>query len=368
GLDGAHPTLAEAFAARGYLTAGFVANTFYAGWESGLQRGFAHYEEARPEPRDVLGSLTLLRGLAKQEDVRRLLGNRPLLGRKLAPEVNRDFLRWLSAGSREGRPFFVFLNYFDAHAPYAPPPPFDERFGVPPPDRRPGMFLPEGRSWTEREIGVERTAYEASIVYLDHYLGRLFDELARRGLLRRTLVLVTSDHGEEFGEHGLMNHGNSLYWPSLHVPLLIAFPGRVPAGRRIAEPVTLRDVAATLYDLALPGAAAPSLPGESLARHWRDPRAPSGGAASPLLSEVRWAPNLPEWYPVSKGDLRSLVAGRHHYVRNADGSEELYDVFADPWEQRDLTRQPAGRDLAARLRAALEAARGLGTSSRQRDK
>src|SRR4029434_6029700 len=99
------------------------------------------------------------------------------------------------------------------------------------------------------DVSIKRDRYERAIAYLDSELGRLFAALERRGLLANTLVVVTSDHGDEFAEHGLVDHGNTLYRASLHVPLVLHFPGRVPGGRRVMQPVSLRNLAATVLDL-----------------------------------------------------------------------------------------------------------------------
>ncbi len=112
-----------------------------------------------------------------------------------------------------------------------------------------------------------RDSYDSCIAYLDQELGRLFAELEGRGLLDNTLVIVTSDHGEQFNEHRLTGHGNSLYSSLVHVPLLIFPPSREPAGRVVTAPVSLRSLAATMVDPLGLCATAP-LPGQSLARFW----------------------------------------------------------------------------------------------------
>ena len=120
--------------------------------------------------------------------------------------------------------------------------------------------------------------YDGALAYLDDQIGKLIEELDRRHLLDHTIVLLTADHGEEFGEHGLFDHGNSLYRPSVQVPLLVVYRGVAPAGRQVEQPVTLRDVAATLADLA--GLPAGEVPGVSR---------PDSGERVPRLSHVRKA-------------------------------------------------------------------------------
>ncbi len=354
-LDGAHPTLAEKFSRHGYLTAGFVANTGYCSVEHGVSRGFIHYDDYRVSPGQLAFSLKLTRTVADNFRLRRLIGNDEHLNRQSAEVVSDKFLRWLDAQS--GRPFFVFLNYYDAHEPYLPPAPFDRKFGS---GRREAKHSPvhhfnwnpavRRRSLSPEELTEEMDAYDNSIAYLDHELGKLFAALRERGLADNTLIIVTSDHGEEFGEHGVYDHGNSLYLPSVHVPLLISFPQRAPAGQRIATPVTLRDLAATVVELT---GLSERFPGQSLSRHWASGEAAPEGAASLLLNSVRQVSGQPEWYPVSKGDMQALVSNGLRYIKNGDGAEELYDFERDPWERQNIAGQTGSRPLLDQFRILL---------------
>jgi arylsulfatase A-like enzyme len=359
-LDGRHGTLAEALGARGYLTAGFVANTYYCGNELGIARGFARYEDYVVSVRELLISSTLVRSLANSGVVRRLIGYHDNIPRRTAADITDQFLDWQSTAG--DRPFFAFLNFFDAHETYLPPPPFDTAFGEGPPPGSPAVIQDVRRSlrrdWSQRpaaEISGEVNMYDGAIAYLDDQLNRLLSELQARGALDNTVVIVTSDHGEQFGEHGLFLHGNSLYQPLLHVPLIIRFPAAVPAGRRIAARVTLRDLPATIVDL-LGFKDAAGLPGASLARHWSGAGGTAGDASHAAIAEVReadWAKQLNAWYPVAKGDMGSVTDDAYHYIRNGDGSEELYAVAADPDERRDLAGQADSAPLLERYRAVL---------------
>ena len=134
-----------------------------------------------------------------------------------------------------------------------------------------------------------------------------------------------------------MGHGNSLYLPSLHVPLVIRYPGGTPAGGRVTQPVALRDVAATVLDLAgIPG---PSpIPGRTLTRFWRD-SAPGG--PDTLLMEVAANPRLPRGTPLDKGSMRAVILDSLHYILNGDQREELYDFLRDSVERHDLSGNAA---------------------------
>lgn len=361
-LDDTYPTLAEFLGARGYATAGFIANYGYCGAETGLARGFAHYEDYVVTLGQLVSSSTLLRTVADNFRLRRLLQNDEHLNRKTADDLNAAVLAWLDRDRT--RPFFAFVNYFDAHEPYLPPAPFDTQFG---PGRTYGKHSPL-HHWlynpavghapmTGSLIQEEVDAYDGTLAYLDDRLGALFEALQERGLWQNTLLIITSDHGEEFGEHGegehrLFEHSYSLYLPSVHVPLVVSFPGRVPAGGRIDVPISLRDLPATIVDLLDYEAASP-FPGHSLARYWDTTTAPDSLPREPLLAELNAVRGQPDWFPISKGDMKSLVLGGMRYIRNGDGSEELYDHYEDPWEQNDLADSVAHRDTLARLRALL---------------
>ncbi|MGH7505526.1 MAG: sulfatase [Longimicrobiales bacterium] len=352
-----YPTLAEVLAGRGYVTAGFVANPFYGSYEYGLDRGFVHYEDFVVSLGQTLNSASLgafvLAGRPgfSHNFFRRVLHNYEYLGRKKADDITADFLDWLGAG--RDRPYFAFLNYMDAHVPYTPPRDLAERFGVRPPLPLVDRITGDRSSLTEEERRAgdhDRNRYDASIASLDRELGALFDELDRRGALDNTLVVITSDHGEHLGEKGIYGHANSLYMQNLHVPLMLWQPDRVPeGGARIADIVSLRSLPATILDLI--GADDETrIPGESLAGLWQSAHAPS----DPLLASVRKGINVREDLPIAKGDLYALVAGARHYIRNPDGSEELYDLAADMADATALGATPEAVRVRGVLRARLE--------------
>jgi arylsulfatase A-like enzyme len=347
-------TLAEVLRDRGYLTAGFVANMFYCTTEFGLARGFLHYEDYAVSVSQAVMSTSIGRMLiafSLNQDaafrVRQWIGYDEIPGRRSAAEINERFLRWLT-GQQGTRPFFAFLNYLDAHQPFLPPSPFDRKFLGDTPRGDPRHWW--GREWSPQEIQTETDSYDGSLAYIDDQLGALVAELQRRGLLDNTLLIVTSDHGEHLGEHGFMRHANTLYLELLHVPLVIRFPPRLPSAT-IRRPVSLRDIPATVLELA--GISCPGcFPGVSLTRALRSDTATE---LSPRFSEVTKGLRLPERYPNSKGDLRSLIEAELHYILNGDGSEELYDLAADPLEQANLARSGGAASTLEHFRSRLGA-------------
>ena len=346
-LDAMYPTVAEYLSSRGYSTGGFVANLYYASAETGLGRGFSRYEDHDISPAGILQCSTLV-GRTIQTSAYR----------KDAAQVGRQFLSWVE-GVPEGRPFFAFLNLCDAHDPYIPPPGSGTHFGVRPETSadeatlRDWFFL-DKETLTARQVALAIDGYDDCIAYLDDQLGRLFDELDRRGRMEDTLVIVTADHGEHFGEHGLYGHASSLYDPEIHVPLLVVPPGGAPGGRVVARSVSLRDIPSTVADLAGFGPESP-FPGRSLARHWDAEPGPTT-AADPVLSEVDEAAITPPnqgHSPVFRGSMKSLVVDETLYILNGDGVEELYDLDADPGEVRDLAGRPDAGAILGRFRGEL---------------
>lgn len=359
-LDRTHPTMAEVFAGAGYATAIFSANTRYITRQSGMGRGFAVFDDHPVlSPGAVVGATWLGRWLADPRQLRgRALGFEDLPGRKQAPDVIRPLLGWIDDVAGD-RPFLAVANLMDGHDPYVPPEPFATRFGGSARrsvaarvwDRLSRALGREAHAdtpelpWEERSL----RSYEESIAYLDYEMGRLFDELRRRGLLRNTIVVITSDHGEEFGEHhGVMGHGKSLYWPVIHVPLALWFGDKVPRGLRVTEPVTLRGLPATVADLA--GLGPTPLPGRSFAAAWNG----AGAVGDTVLTELTSAEDAPQSAPIGKGDMKAVVLDSLHYIRNGDGSEEVYDIVRDPLERHNVLDRVDPETLT-RLRALIDA-------------
>jgi arylsulfatase A-like enzyme len=346
-LDGKTPVLAEYFRGRGYLTAGFVANTLYCSYETGLGRGFQQYQDYRVTPGTVMLSSSLAKFFMDDRD----LWHR--LKRKDAAQVDRDFLQWLDRRP-QGVPFFAFLNYFDAHDPYQPPAPYDTWFDSTGRAEylRAVRAATPARQWPAGAVTGARNGYDGALAYLDAQLSSLFDALAKRDLARNTLVVVVSDHGEEFGEHGVYFHGNSLYRASIQVPLMIVLPGKVPVGQVVEHPVSLRDLAATIVSLTTPDEPSP-FPGRSLERYWGPER--TGQPSDSLLSELNYTARLPANTPISRGPMKSLILDGSRLIKNGDGVNELYDFESDTLEARNLATDSASAVTVVKLNQALGA-------------
>jgi arylsulfatase A-like enzyme len=406
-LDDTSPTIAEFLASHGYATAGFTANHSYCGWDSGLGRGFTRFEDYIFPELTALHIAVAIDGLvdgfqAAERFVEEWLDLeflRPAShliwklfkqDRKSAGAVNGEFLDWLSRRPQNKRPFFAFLNFFDAHQPYELPDSGIHRFGLRPRNDR---EIANIQDWipllrqgaTAAQIAFARDAYEDCIAELDEQLGMLIDELDRRAILGHTWLIIAADHGENFGEHaGVFLHGATLYQTERHVPLVIIPPSDAPSQQVVSDPVSLRDITplagasgwfvkqqvvseaaslrdipATVVDLVGMKSWSP-FPGSSLARFWNG--SPSDGPAgsspsSGVISEVVPIDPLDPNPPTDR-DRRWPVAALTErdwtYIRReGDVREELFHLNEDPGESHNRAGDPALQPTLERMRKAL---------------
>jgi arylsulfatase A-like enzyme len=289
-LEDSVPTLASVLRGKGFRTAAFVGGVNLAPLY-GFDQGFDVYRTNGKYFRDNL------------EDVR----------------------YWLETETTGGQPFFLFLHGYDAHTPYLTDP--VDRQALALPEGPPTVSLGETcRAGGDRSrVDPFRREYEGAVHRADRYVGKLVRELETRGLLERTIVVLLSDHGEEFLEHDRCFHIATVYREVLHVPLILVAPGLEP--RRVAAPVAASvPIAATILEMA--GIEGHPIPGESLLA------AALGGPApeAPIVSETeRNAPNKGE------GHVRALTTASHKLIHwTTQQKHALFDVNADPAEQRPV--------------------------------
>ncbi|MGH9504492.1 MAG: sulfatase [Terriglobales bacterium] len=355
------PTLGGALMQKGYRTGAFSANRTYFTKDLGFGRGFIHFEDYFHSCSDMFVRTLYGREFAriylKRSDrslvkrVLRKLGFTELLDqgaegsgsyggafgiRKRADVVNREVMAWIDHDRQ--RPFFAFLNYFDVHDPYGGP---------------------RGYATTSWPQQTKVDAYDDGVKYVDDYIGRLMDELDRRGLANNTIVIITGDHGESLGQHHLRTHGKALYWELIHVPLVIRYPGHVPAGTRLNVPVTNSAIPATIMEL-LGEEKQNAFPGPSLSVLWETPGAPTAWPSA--LSEVA-KHNIvtSDSQAVGKlvattadGPMKSVVTARWHLIVHKELGDQLYDWVNDPGESNNLIYAPAGQQVASELNARLQ--------------
>ena len=248
------------------------------------------------------------------------------------PAVQAKFRRWL--GERGERPFFAFIHMWDVHYDYIPPEPyrsmFDEGYDGDLNGRNIiGAGFPLDAS--ERDVGYLLSLYDAEIRYTDDTIGSLVGALESAGMLDDTIIVVTSDHGEEFKDHGRKGHQHSLYDELIRVPLIIWAAPDVEAGTVVEEPVSLADIAPTILDMV--GIARPQdVDGESLLPALRG----RGGATRAIVSELY----DPRARRLRVASMR-VGADKLIYSPMAD-TWVYYDLEKDPREQHSRSRAPAG--------------------------
>ncbi|HXI01636.1 MAG TPA: sulfatase, partial [Candidatus Saccharimonadales bacterium] len=345
-LDPEAVSFAQIFKRAGYDTAGFSANPILSP-RIGFGAGFDVWQEdlidagMRRHPRSPLAAtLRLLGWLPPPERFPR------------ADEMVDRALEWLDRP--HDAPFLLYLQFMDAHDPYDPPPPFDTMYGAGTGFRMKlgtlsdvmAARLPAG----PRELRTMEDLYDGAVSFMDDRIGHLLKEMARRRLLDDTLVVFTSDHGEEFLDHGDLEHTRTLYQEIVHTPLIFAGPG-VLKGGAIEGSVPAVDIAPTLIDGAGLGTGG-AFDGTSL---W--PALTGAAPAQPaesFMSLLYFGYRSPYHALVSirSGDLKLLGTRRSSADRGA-WLWQLFDIAADPGETRDLS---AGRDSdLATLRSRVEA-------------
>lgn len=348
------PTLGEALQKAGYRTGAFSANRIYFTSNVGLGRGFIHFEDYFDSVGDCFVRTEFGREFArlymnrsqKSKFTRafKYLGLGSWLDkdsegsgdyggifgiRKRADEVNRETLRWVARG--QGHPFFAMLNYLDVHFGYGGPPNYPKP------------------AW---DHGSPIDEYDAGIKYTDDYIGRLLHGLDDLGVLKNTIVIVTSDHGESLGDHGLSFHGAALYRELVHVPLIISYPGHIPEGVRINQVVQNDAIASTVLDVI--GANQNSFPGASLALLWRgsQPQAwPNAVAELPQTNTIVAADRAMQGkIPIATdGWMKSVISPQWQLIIHQKYAPQIYDWKKDPEERANLANTVEGRAAIAAL-------------------
>jgi arylsulfatase A-like enzyme len=251
--------------------------------------------------------------------------------RKRAATVDREVLNWISSNRKH--PFFAMLNFFDVHDPY----------GVP-------------SSYRPGDRGEDPTRYDEGVVYVDKQIAILMDGLKALGLAQNTLVIITADHGESLGNHGLRSHGSTLYWEQIHVPLIVWYPGHIPARVRIDTPVSIASLPATILSLSSDREPQqfplPSLSEfwsrQGMGEGWPPPRSELAGSISISPDDAIAAAK--QGVPIStEGPMSSIVFPQWHVILHEKFGTQLYDWKSDPGEQRNLANTPQGQTVLATL-------------------
>jgi arylsulfatase A-like enzyme len=323
------PSLVEPLREHGYLTGAIVSNIVLKPY-FGFARGFDYYSNWRNigDIRLYFLPITHIVSLTTNSF------HEIFATYRVASEINDEVCRWFEQFSL--RPFFLFVNYMDPHAPYVPPAPFDSLYRTRGPRR-----VHRTKTLLEYRLGkIDRptyfaylgSQYDGEIACLDRELGKLFDRMKELGIYDSSFVIVTSDHGELLGEHDLLAHVTDMYEEALRIPLVVKFPF---SGRRGLErrPIHLVDILPTVFDwcgLPLPEGLSGS---------------PYGKPEKPIVGEL--------FKDKSGGSVHRVLYQGPYKLMQYDGprAAELYDLKRDPGETRDLgsERSDIVLDLSVQL-------------------
>jgi arylsulfatase A-like enzyme len=330
-------TLAEKFARAGYETVGFFSGPFLHP-AFGLGQGFAHYEDC-----------TTYAGTLDQTPVAQWAANDDVLAEShrdvTSPRVYAAFKKWLA--EHRAATFFMFVHLWDPHYDFIPPPPYDTLFDpdyAGPVTGTYFIFDPAiNAQMPARDLEHLIALYDGEIAWTDSYVGRILADLRQAGLLDRTIVALTSDHGTEFFEHGDKGHRQTLYDEVIRIPLILRYPARLGAGVSIRAQTRSIDVGPTLLELAGVPSAVPVM-GHSLEPLALDPTATfPQTAVSELFSAGR--------------RIRTLRSLKWKFFDDLSTGQRFYvDLGADPSERHlyaNLTRAP-GPALFAHYQAMVQ--------------
>jgi arylsulfatase A-like enzyme len=342
--------LAERLHDHGWQTGGFSANP-YVGRTYGFDRGYDHFREywgvAPGGGRSGMGGVvngvyqwlwprvkgTLKRSQTLTRAYQHYLHRKVEGGDKGAATLVTDAIQWVQQARDGGRPYFLYAHLMEAHGPLVPPAEHAARFLDEPSlavarglNQDAMAYMAGANPLTQEQMDLLVGLYDASISYVDHQLGRLLDVLADD-----TVVVVTADHGNSFGEHGILDHFFSVHQPLAAVPLVIRHPD-IPAGV-VERSVGTIDLAPTVLEIA--GLDTAGLHGIPLSSDSSDPRGclVTEFVDPPVERFDRFHRFNPARY---RRELRGVRRGQDKYIWSSDGHDELYNLTVDPQETRNL--------------------------------
>jgi len=378
-------SLADILSKNGYHSIG-IACCQLLGLGSGFEKGFHDFIEYKPLPLLSFKPDPLL-----YKDYIRTLIYGPDEGTYQATEFIKRFLK---RNYTKKRPFFLFVNYFNCHTPYNPPRPFKKRFcsSFDEPrfhvkeillnmiqrtaerisdhdldirrlrwiaDGGGGFTFAAGKTFiSKEEWEVVKSWYDGEIAYLDYRIGNLVDFLREKDILNDTFFIITSDHGENFGEHGLAVHPLCIYDSLLRVPLIMSHPNLTPKGKTISNLVSTVDIFPTIMDV-LDIKVNENIQGKSLCP-FEDREIHSFICAEYGGLHTRAFKGLTAWRIASKikdilGEIdrgcKCIRTLTHKYILSLQ-KEELYNIHDDPFEEKDISHESP--EIVASLRKQLE--------------
>jgi arylsulfatase A-like enzyme len=341
-------TLAEHLTESGYVTAGFSENPLI-GVGNGFAQGFSPFHETWRRPLLERALTKTLRALGFHDEL------------EYAPRTTALLTKWLDANSSDGRPFFAFANLMAAHLPNYPRPghastdwPGDVLARIEPVNTVPERYYLPEYHLNEIELRVMADIYDGEISYLDGYVGRVIEFLRESGTLENTIIILTSDHGENFGEHNFIEHQFCLYNTLIHIPLIVHFPQAIKPSV-IHERVSNVAIIDTVLDLA-------DIQPQNISERNRQTPLNRIMQDQTIIAEF---PNAVEMlrsvieiessdfnHALFDRDLRCIFLGDYKYIWSSTGEHELYSMRVDFAEHTNLLN--SHQDQAMELRGALD--------------
>jgi arylsulfatase A-like enzyme len=338
-------TLAELLSQYGYRTAGVVGATFCHRF-FGIAQGFDYYDDDFRTVTHDLHHYAVFQVANQWLSLGNFFSRHGYHGIRTAAELNQMVFSWL--GENYGHPFFLFINYFDPHWPYAPPPPYDllfegkdERLIIDTHGSDWNLFakvINNQHSLTDKEKRHLLSQYDGEIAYLDYHIGQLLERLKRLNIYDESMIVITADHGESFGEHSLMDHGRALYEELLRIPLIVKYPRSRKINGTCSSRVSLIDLMPTVL-AALEIPAPDQLQGNVLTEVPDDRR-----VFAEHYRDRLWIEKFGERFD---RDLIALYSGDFKYIGASHGQHELYNVSGDPRESHNLVHELP--DIAATM-------------------
>jgi arylsulfatase A-like enzyme len=262
---------------------------------------------------------------------------------------------WVNHRPNANRPFFMLLHYTEMHRPYSAPHPYTNRYltnkdvnwaVVHEIQRNPFAYAGKTVIPSKADMDALKALYDAAIYYNDLQIGRLLNHLREINQLDNTLVIILSQHGENFGEHGLLVHSGSIHEPLVHIPIIMRYPARIPQGTVVSDFVQQTDFLPTLLHVAGADASQVALSGDALRLFAPDSAERRfavtewEGRVPPLLTQLD-SPLTPKLVADFAVPQQMLRLGDFKYVTGRE--EQLFNVVQDPGELHNLAEQQPGR-------------------------
>jgi arylsulfatase A-like enzyme len=360
-------TLAEVLSEKGYITMGVVSDFVYLSRNFHMDQGFQYFDSRMPahffrktQPFYIRNLMRHFLALIFSTHDYHVLYRR-------AEEINSAVFNLLDRVKGVKKPFFLFINYMDAHRPNIPPPPFDTLY----PGKSEAVETDQNNLMSreimrsERNITAEErnhliSQYDGGINYIDFHIGELIARLKEQGLYENTLIIITSDHGEAFGERNLMEHGVSVYQDQIYIPLIIKYPNDNDE-RVINDLVSSVDIMPTILDVT----------GFEISKGIQGVSLLKLGTVKTrsVISESFSDYGLLDLHVRPPRVERAIFSGPYKFISSTAGKKELYDLSRDPSEKENLYRpdDTVSGELELRLSQWLHSVAGQSSSSGKAD-